>query len=295
MTPRSAPAADAYARVTLLAEGDPPRRLTADSPLRDLFRVYLADLVAQGRRPWTLERYDAFLRDFLRTRATLAVRDLDRGAVEGFLNELSRRPGQESVGGRPLPLRAGTKNLRLVVLRGALRTAEARGVTPPVAPREVTLAGRRDARPLQRVPTPPEVARVLSVHAGLSVDDLRARALIEVLRSTRCSVREAVALDRAQVETRHRGRVRITDTVTIYDGRGRPRTAALSASARDALARYLAARTDASPALFHSRKSGRDGDRRLQVRFAERIVAGALRRAGLAGRVRPGTLALAPS
>lgn len=104
---------------------------------------------------------------------------------------------------------------------------------------------------------------------------LRNQAIIRLLYSTGCRVSELAALDRRDV---------VADAIRVFGKGGKWRCAFVSPPAREALDRYLEARTDSNPALFVSRRG------RLCVAMIELIVRRAARKAGITKKVTPHTL-----
>ncbi len=150
---------------------------------------------------------------------------LDRDLLRRYLASLSRS-------GRA----ASSVNRVLSSLRGFLRFRTRHRGRP-----EVSTDGLHSVRQPRRLPNvlrPGAIADGVS-ELGDTFDDLRLRALVEVLFSTGCRVSELAALDLDDVSPRDaaaRTRVR------VHGKGGRDRMVFLGREARAALARYLPAR-----------------------------------------------------
>lgn len=107
---------------------------------------------------------------------------------------------------------------------------------------------------------------------------LRNRAFLHVLRSTAARLSEVGGLTREQVGDG------TADTVIVYGKGGRPRTLFFDDTCRQALAAYLAARDDVSPALWvsHSRNSA---GRPLSTTSLGAVVKAAVAGAGADARL----------
>ena len=122
----------------------------------------------------------------------------------------------------------------------------------------------------QRLPKPidpDELARLLAALPTGTLPEKRDRALVHFLLSTGCRISEALALDRTDVP-RQGNRLVVT-------GKGsKQRPVYLTEDARSAIEDYLAAREDASMALFlnFDRSAEDDRHRRLTAAGARHIV-----------------------
>lgn len=279
----------------LAAEYVDPRDLTPRSPLRDLARAFLQDQLDKGRSPRTLPKYAAYIADFVgfieRTNKDPRVGDIDLRTLKAYGSHLTRR---QLRGGRDAgrgTVSAATKNMHLIALRGVLKFAVLLDLPVP-GPEKVELAKAHDPSPDARHLEAERLKRLLESFDASSDDGLRGRALLEFMVASGCRVSEVLGLDRSQLELDRRAKapkdgIRIADEVTVLGKGNRHRRVYLKKSAREWLERYLRSRKDSDPAVFVTRKRKADGSYRMTVWTAERIVAEAAKRAGLAENVSP--------
>ncbi len=280
----------------LAAEYVDPRDLSARSPVRELARAFLQDQLDKGRSPKTISKYAVYVAEFLafleRTGKAVRISDVDLRTLKAFGSHLTRR---ELRAGRDAGKRAvspATKNLTLIALRGMLKFAVLLDLPVP-GPEKVELAKAPDPSPDARHLEAERLKRLLEAFDGMTDATLRGRALLEFMVSSGCRVSEVVGLDRAQLELDRRAKtpngdgIRVTNEVTVLGKGNRHRRVFLNDRARGWLMRYLQTRKDRDAALFVTRKRSQDGSYRMSVWTAERIVAEAAKRAGLAENVSP--------
>jgi site-specific recombinase XerD len=123
------------------------------------------------------------------------------------------------------------------------------------------------------------MSRIIDAADGETPAERRDRALLELLYGAGLRVSEAAALDIAHVDTR--------EMAVLVHGKGnKQRTVVMGVPARDALVRYLQARSGLArgpgTALFLNRRGGRLSQRRIQL-----IVRAFALKAGLDTRVHP--------
>lgn len=146
------------------------------------------------------------------------------------------------------------------------------------------LRGPRRPRKLPRFLTGDEIVRLLAAPKPAAAGGLRDRAILEVMYSSGCRVRELVGMDDADLDLRNA-------TVRIRGKGRRERLGIVGSHAQNALRSWLAARPrgtadrSASQPLFTNRFG-----RRLSVRGVARLLEKHLAAAGLAGRASPHTL-----
>jgi integrase/recombinase XerC len=146
------------------------------------------------------------------------------------------------------------------------------------------LRGPRRPRKLPKFLTGDEIVRLLAAPKPAAAGGLRDRAILELMYSSGCRVRELVGLDDADLDLRNA-------TVRIRGKGRRERLGIVGSHARDALRAWLAARPrsdggrSSAAALFTNRFG-----RRLSVRGVARLLEKHLAAAGLAGRASPHTL-----
>jgi site-specific recombinase XerD len=206
--------------------------------LRAAVEEYLAWLeLDRHASPNTL---DAYRRDLARFAAfaeahgATRITEVDRDLLRAYQRSLSRRPA----GGRRA-LAPSSRQRHLVSLRSLLRFAAREEWLPGDLGSTIDLP-----RLPERLPKPLDEADRLTLTEALGGDrsvDRRDRALILFLLSTGCRISEALGLDRQDWGHDH----------VVVRGKGdRERSVLITENARHAVDEYLAARTDASPALF---------------------------------------------
>ena len=176
-------------------------------------------------------------------------------------------------------LKPAAVNAHRDAVAGLYRWAESKGIYPAIARSVRGLAVRQD-EPLECLP-PAHVAALLDHVDGAGLAALRDRALVHVLFSTAvrlvsiCSM-DVGDLDDGAAVVAHRGK----------GDRDKCRRAYLSASALDALRRYLDARASAAGgplpphAPLFAAVGNRAGGERLTDRSVRRVVVGLMERAG---------------
>ena len=146
------------------------------------------------------------------------------------------------------------------------------------------LRGPRRPRKLPKFLTGDEIVRLLAAPKPAAAGGLRDRAILELMYSSGCRVRELVGLDDADLDLRNA-------TVRIRGKGRRERLGIVGSHAREALRAWLAARPrseggrSSACALFTNRFG-----RRLSVRGVARLLEKHLAAAGLSGRASPHTL-----
>ncbi|HEX9437533.1 MAG TPA: tyrosine-type recombinase/integrase [Candidatus Limnocylindria bacterium] len=276
------------------AEYVDPRDLAPNSPLEDLVAAYVQELADKGRSARTVPAYARYLRDFvefIQDGSVARVADLDVRALKAYSTHLSRR--EAVIGRRPGGRRisAATKNLHLIALRGLLKYAQTLDLPVP-APEKVDLAKAQEPDPDARHLEASKLEQLLAAPVLTRTDGLRTRALLELLCATGCRISEVMALDRADLQLDPRAPapadgVRVLDEVAVLGKGGKHRRVFLTARAREWIAKYLSARRDDDAALFVSRRRKADGSYRMSVWMAQRSIADAALRAGLAENVSP--------
>jgi len=146
------------------------------------------------------------------------------------------------------------------------------------------LRGPRRPRKLPKFLTGDEIVRLLSAPQPAAAGGLRDRAILELMYSSGCRVRELVGLDDADLDLRNA-------TVRIRGKGRRERLGIVGSHARDSLRAWLDARTGAPGGRTASRPlfTNKFG-RRLSVRGVARLLEKHLAAAGLSGRASPHTL-----
>ena len=211
-----------------------------------------------NRSPNTVRAYDSEIRKLMGFLAannhSLRVDDLRHEDLRAYQRQLAGR--LKSPASRARALVAIRSWLRWIAREGLVDQDLSNGITLPKLE-------QRLPKPID----PDELTRLLSALPRETLQEKRDRALVQFLVSTGCRISEALALDRTDFPR--------SGTRLVVTGKGsKQRSVYLTADARDAMQDYLAAREDASMAMFinFDRSAGDDRARRLTSAGARYIV-----------------------
>jgi site-specific recombinase XerD len=211
-----------------------------------------------NRSPNTVRAYESELRrliEFLVANGhSLAVDELRHDDLRAYQRHLAGR--LKSPASRARALVAIRSWLRWIAKEGLIATDLSNGITLPKLE-------QRLPKPID----PDELVRMLSALPHETVAEKRDRAMVQFLISTGCRISETLALDRTDFPR--------SGSRLVVTGKGsKQRSVYLTTDARAALEDYLAAREDASMALFvnFDRSVADDRGRRLTAAGARFIV-----------------------
>ena len=211
-----------------------------------------------NRSPNTVRAYESELRKLIEFLAvnghSLAVDELRHDDLRAYQRHLAGR--LKSPASRARALVAIRSWLRWIAKEGLIATDLSNGITLPKLE-------QRLPKPID----PDELVRMLSALPHETIAEKRDRAMVQFLISTGCRISEALALDRTDFPR--------TGSRLVVTGKGsKQRSVYLTTDARAALEDYLAAREDASMALFvnFDRSVADDRGRRLTAAGARFIV-----------------------
>ena len=240
------------------------------SDLKELKTRFLEYLeIEKGRSVKTMENYDRYLTRFLSQTKIASPTKLTEQLVREFRLWLNRQPG---VAG---DMKKKTQNYYMIALRAFLKYLRKNEIES-LSPEKIELAevGGRDLDLI----TADELNRLLKSPAGESLNELRDRAILELLFSTGLRVSELCSLNSDLDLTRDEFSVR---------GKGdKVRVVFLSPGAKKAVAEYLKKRGDMGEALFVGYGVAQDAAR-LTSRSIERIVKQHAVKAGITRKVTP--------
>lgn len=238
--------------------------------------------IERGASLKTIRNYEYYLRDFARMTGVSSPADITDEVVRRFRLELNRRPGIKVRGQVAATMKKNSQNYFLIALRRFLKYLMKRGITS-LAPDRIELAkvGQR----MLELMSVQELDRLLNGPDGDDEGSLRDRAMLELFFSTGLRLSELCGLNRDLDLSRDDFAVR---------GKGeKVRVIFLSETAKSAIKKYLAKRTDMEEPLFvqlsRNKKDERskDGDNRLTPRSIERIVSLYATKAGISKKVTP--------
>ncbi|MFM7245633.1 MAG: tyrosine recombinase XerC [Planctomycetaceae bacterium] len=241
----------------------------------DAIERFLRSMAAEkGASPLTIKSYREDLlqlEEFLESAGCRTPADASSGVLRKFA------AGLHAAG-----YAASTVARKLASMRSFYSFGQREGWvrTNPAKP----LRGPRRPRKLPKFLTGDEIVRLLAAPKPAAAGGLRDRAILELMYSSGCRVRELVGIDDADLDLRNA-------TVRIRGKGRRERLGIVGSHAREALRAWLAARPRAdggrpsAAALFTNRFG-----RRLSVRGVARLLEKHLAAAGLSGRASPHTL-----
>jgi site-specific recombinase XerD len=194
--------------------------------------------IEKGRSLRTVQNYDQWLSRFIKFIKTDSPASITDNTVREFRLWLNRLPaGEQKHRGETLSKR--TQNYHLIALRAFLKYLARQDIKSLPAER-IELA-KVSARQLELI-TPDELRRLLASPAGASLQDLRDKAILELLFSTGLRLGELCALT-SDINLAQ-------DELSVRGKGGKIRVVFISESAKKAIKKYLEARKDMSEALF---------------------------------------------
>lgn len=238
--------------------------------LNQLKRQFLEYLeIEKGRSVKTVENYDRYLTRFLTQTKITSPSELTEQGVRVFRLWLNRQAGVSG------DMKKKTQNYYMIALRAFLKYLRKNEIES-LSPEKIELA-KVGGRDLDLI-TADELNRLMKSPSGNSLNELRDRAVLELLFSTGLRVSELCSLNSDLDLTRDEFSVR---------GKGdKVRVVFLSRGAKKAVTEYLKKRGDMGEALFIGYGSNQDSAR-LTARSIERIVKQHAVKAGITRKVTP--------
>lgn len=251
--------------------------MMSQTEIQKLIADYLSYLeIEKNRSPKTRENYEHYLGVFMQFAKIKTPAEITDQLVREFRMALARpsttlRASPSTKGGTARNLKKVTQSYYVIALRNLLKYLAKRDIKS-LSPDKIELP-KTPARQIETLAYG-DLERLLKAPKGGTLRDLRDKAILETFFSTGLRLAELCSLDRYLDLERGEFSVR---------GKGdKIRVAFLSASAKDAIKRYLEKRTDAEEALFVSIDKSGKVTRRITPRSAERLVALRARQAGIA-------------
>ena len=247
--------------------------------ISELIRQFLEHVeIEKGRSLKTVENYERYLRVFVDHTKVKNPQDITDDCIREFRLWLNRKETGILKDGRKETLKKKTQNYYLIALRSFLKYLMKRGVAS-LPPERIELA-KVPERSLDLI-TRIELDRLLAAPSGSTAEDLRDKAILELLFSTGLRVSELCSLPRDLDLTRDEFSVR---------GKGdKVRVVFLSDSSRKALQGYLAKRKDMEDAMFvtFGKRVNKNKEKRMNSRAIERLVKEYGIKAGISKKVTP--------
>ncbi len=228
--------------------------------------------IEKGRSIKTVENYDRYLSRFLAHTKLSSPSKITEQAVREFRLHLNRQPGTSG------SMKLKTQNYYMISLRAFLKFLRKREIES-LNPERIELAkvGQRD---LDLISTN-ELERLMGGPKGATLQELRDKAILELLFSTGLRVSELCSLNRDLDLSRDEFSVR---------GKGeKVRVVFLSPAAKAAIRAWDTKRKDMDDALFvqMGKNSKNAKDLRLTPRSVERIIKHYATKAGITRKVTP--------
>ncbi len=238
--------------------------------LHTLKRQFLEYLeIEKGRSVKTIENYDRYLTRFLTQTALKTPQELTETSVREFRIWLNRQAGTSG------NMKRKTQNYYMIALRAFLKYLRKNEIES-LSPEKIELA-KVGGRDLDLI-TADELNRLMKGPSGSSQQELRDKAILELLFSTGLRVSELCSLNVDLDLTRDEFSVR---------GKGeKVRVVFLSQGAKKAVSEYIQKRKDMGEALFVGYGVKKDAAR-LTPRSVERIVKQYAIKAGITRKVTP--------
>lgn len=239
--------------------------------LKTQFLEYLE--IEKNRSAKTVENYNHYLVRFINFAKIGRPEDVTEEIIRKYrlyLNRLNDNFGR--------PLKKVTQNYHVIALRAFLKYLAKRNIET-VSAEKIEL-GKQEERQVTFM-EPQELERFLRAPNGVTLADLRDRAILETLFSTGLRVSELCSLDREDIDLK-RGEFSVR-------GKGsKIRVVFLSDNARTALVTYLSKRPDPDEALFiripQNEKLEKYEKLRLTPRSIQRIIKKYAIAAGIIGK-----------
>jgi len=238
----------------------------AETNIENLFREYLNYLeIEKNRSPKTRENYEHYLREFLKFSKIKTAHDITDGIVREFRLALARRE-----------LKKITQSYYVIAIRNFLKYLAKRDVKSLAAEKiELPKTPSRQIEVLEYG----DLERLLAAPKGNDLRSLRDKAILETFFSTGlrlaelCSLNRYLDLKRGEVTVRGKG--------------DKLRVVFVSDSAREAIQKYMAKRSDAEEKLFVSLDRVGNVIGPIIPRAVERMIERRAREAGIAKRIHP--------
>lgn len=259
------------------------------SEIDQLKREFLEYMeIERGTSLKTVANYDRYLTRLFAFSKIGNAKGITDDVIREFRLHLNRSPGVAVRGQSRATMKKNTQNYHLIALRRFLKYLMKRGITA-LSPDRIELAkvGGREldlmsSAELSRLLVAPLATARGAASPDPSVAMLRDKAILELFFSTGlrlaelCSLNSDLDLSKDEFSVRGKGE--------------KVRVVFLSESAKDAIRKYLAKRTDMDESLFvqlSRNKNSSTGSARLTPRSIERLVKQYAIQAGISRKVTP--------
>ena len=248
--------------------------------LKNDFLEYLE--IERNRANKTLNNYNRYLERYLKwlvkflEKELIEAKDITEENIRKYRVFLNRTAKNGD-----LPLKKITQDYHIIALRGFLKFLGKNDISVPSPARiELGKTERKEIEFLEK----DEIERLLNAPRGTSLDNLRDKAILEMLFSSGLRVSELASLDKENFHLKK-------NEFSVEGKGGKRRVVFISPETQKALYLYLQRRRDQDPALFvRHHKTKNVDDLRLSVRTIQRIVKKHATRAGITKDIHPHTL-----
>ena len=248
--------------------------------LKNDFLEYLE--IERNRANKTLNNYNRYLERYLKwlvkflEKELIEAKDITEENIRKYRVFLNRTAKNGD-----LPLKKITQDYHIIALRGFLKFLGKNDISVPSPARiELGKTERKEIEFLEK----DEVERLLNAPRGTSLDNLRDKAILEMLFSSGLRVSELASLDKENFHLKK-------NEFSVEGKGGKRRVVFISPETQKALYLYLQRRRDQDPALFVRHHKTKNVDNlRLSVRTIQRIVKKHATRAGITKDIHPHTL-----
>ncbi|MBU2028612.1 tyrosine-type recombinase/integrase [Patescibacteria group bacterium] len=201
--------------------------------LTDQFLDYLE--IERGRSAQTIANYQAYLDRFLNWARISQPEKISEELVSQFRLFLNRYQSPSGKG-----LKKATQNYYIIALRSFLKYLAKKNIASLQAEKiEIGKTFRKEIEFLE----PEEITRIIQAAQGENLKFLRDRAILELLFSSGLRVSELTNLNRDKIDLKNQ-------EFSVRGKGDKIRLVFISDSAKNALEKYLAQRTDIDPAAF---------------------------------------------
>ena len=230
--------------------------------------------IERGRAVKTIENYDHYLTRYFAQMKVKKVGDISEQNVREFRMWLNRQTGTNNGS-----MKRRTQNYYMIALRAFLKFLRKRDIAA-ISPEKIELA-KLPERELDLI-TPTELGRLMKAADGAEENDLRDKAILEMLFSTGLRVSELCSLD---------SDIDLTQDSFSVRGKGdKVRVVFVSPTAKSVVATYLKKRKDMGDALFVNTRGDNSIPTRLTPRSVERIIKKYAAKAGITKKMTPHVL-----
>ncbi|OGD41566.1 hypothetical protein A3I82_02320 [Candidatus Azambacteria bacterium RIFCSPLOWO2_02_FULL_42_10] len=248
--------------------------------IKTLLKDYLDYLeIEKNRSVKTRVNYERYLKRFLDFAKISKPEQISQDLVRQYRLWLNRQPARplDNARGKPAGLKKNTQNYYLIALRNLLKYAAKRDVK--ILPADKIELGKQSERQVIFLENN-ELERLLN-----APDNLRDRAILELLFSTGLRVSELCALNRDSINFK-------SGEFAVRGKGDKVRLVFLSDTAKTAMKNYLEKRGDIDPALFirGGKNPAKENNPRLTSRSIERMVKHYSAKAGLSKKITPHSL-----